>query len=243
MASAAGAALIGMDRFYGHTLSKDALTNDNLWPYPYLDALVTAGLVVDASGQRFVDEGRGGVYVANAVARLDDPLSAHVIFDGAIWEKAGRNGLIPANPHLEREGATICRADTLEALASAAQLPADTLKRTISEYNEAIAGKRLQSGYTPSRQTARYEACPIATAPFHALPMCAGITYTMGGISVNAHAQVLRAEGGVIEGLYALGAAAGGLEGGPEVGYVGGLAKGGVTALVAAEHVAAASSR
>ncbi len=239
MASAAGAALIGMDRFYGHTLSKDALTNDNLWPYPYLDALITAGLVVDASGQRFVDEGRGGVYVANAVARLEDPLSAHVIFDGAIWEKAGRNGLIPANPHLEREGATIYRADTPEALASAAHLPADTLKRTISEYNDAIAGKRLQSGYTPSRQTARYEACPIATAPFHALPMCAGITYTMGGISVNAHAQALRADGGVIEGLYALGAAAGGLEGGPEVGYVGGLAKGGVTALVAAEHVAA----
>lgn len=239
MASAVAAALIGMDRFYGHTLSKDALTNDNLWPYPYLDALVTAGLVVDASGRRFVDEGRGGVYVANAVARLDDPLSAHVIFDGAIWEKAGRNGLIPANPHLQKEGATIYRADTLEALASAARLPADTLKRTISDYNEAIAGKRLQSGYTPSRQTARYEACPIATAPFHALPMCAGITYTMGGISVNAHAQALRADGGVIEGLYALGAAAGGLEGGPEIGYVGGLAKGGVTALVSAEHVAA----
>lgn len=239
MASAVGAALVGMDRFYGHTLSKDALTNDNLWPYPYLDALVTAGLVVDASGRRFVDEGRGGVYVANAVARLDDPLSAHVIFDGAIWEKAGRNGLIPANPHLQKEGATIYRTDTLEALASAAHLPADALKRTISEYNDAIAGKRLQSGYTPSRQTARFEACPIAKAPFHALPMCAGITYTMGGISVNAHAQALRADSGVIEGLYALGAAAGGLEGGPEIGYVGGLAKGGVTALVAAEHVAA----
>ena len=122
-------------------------------------------------------------------------------------------------------------------------LPADTLKRTISEYNDAIAGKRLQSGYTPPRQTARFDACPIAKAPFHALPMCAGITYTMGGISVNAHAQALRADGGIIEGLYALGAAAGGLEGGPEVGYVGGLAKGGVTALVSAEHIAASSGQ
>ena len=239
MASAVGAALVGMDRFYGHPLSKDALFNNNLWPYPYLDSLVTAGIVVDASGRRFVDEGRGGVYVANAVARLEDPLSAVAIFDSAIWEKAGRNGLIPANPHLEREGAPIHRADTLDALASAAHLPADTLKRTISEYNDAIAGKRLQSGYTPSRQTARYEACPIATAPFHALPMCAGITYTMGGISVNEHAKALRADGSVIAGLYALGSATGGLEGGPEIGYVGGLAKCGVTALVSAEHVAA----
>ena len=238
MANAVGAALIGMDRFYGHCLSTDALTNDNLWPYPYLDSLVTAGIVVDANGTRFVDEGRGGVYVANAVAKLADPLSSHVIFDGAIWEKAGRNGLIPANPHLEKEGATMHRAQTLDALAAAAKLPADALARTVSEYNEAVAGKRLQSGYTPPRATSRFEACPIAQAPFFALPMCAGITYTMGGVAVNTHSQALRADGSVIEGLYALGASTGGLEGGPEVGYVGGLAKGGITALVAAEHVA-----
>ena len=31
----------------------------------------------------------------------------------------------------------------------------------------------------------------------------------------------------------------GGLEGGPQVGYVGGLVKCGVTALIAAEHIAA----
>ncbi|MBI3043098.1 MAG: FAD-binding protein [Betaproteobacteria bacterium] len=238
MASAVGAALVGMDRFYGHTLSSDALTNDNLWPYPYLDSLVTAGIVVDGAGRRFVDEGRGGVYVANAVARLDDPLSARVVFDAAIWEKAGRNGLIPPNPHLEREGATFHRAASLDALAAATRLPAEALRRTIAEYNDAVAAKRLQDGLTPPRQTARFEACPVATAPFFAVPMCAGITYTMGGISVNANAQVLRADGGSIEGLYALGAATGGLEGGPEVGYVGGLAKGGVTALVAAEHLA-----
>lgn len=238
MASAVGAALVGMDRFYGHTLSKDALTNDNLWPYPYLDSLVTAGIVVDASGHRFVDEGRGGVYVANAVAGLEDPLSAMAIFDSAIWEKAGRNGLIPANPHLQKEGATIYQAETVEALANAAHLPADALNQTLSEYNAAVAGGRLPSGLALSRQTTRYEACPIVKTPFYAMPMCAGITYTMGGISVNEHAQALRADGSVIEGLYALGAAAGGLEGGPEVGYVGGLAKGGVTALVSAEHVA-----
>jgi fumarate reductase flavoprotein subunit len=69
--------------------------------------------------------------------------------------------------------------------------------------------------------------------------MCAGITYTMGGIRVDEHARALRADGVPIAGLYALGASTGGLEGGPAVGYTGGLVKGGVTALVAAEHVAA----
>ena len=51
---------------------------------PYLDSLATAGIVVDAAGERFVDEGRGGVYIANAIAKLADPLSAIVVFDRAI---------------------------------------------------------------------------------------------------------------------------------------------------------------
>ncbi len=239
MATAVGAALIGTDRFYGHTQSRDALTNDNLWPYPYLDSLVTAGIVVDAQAQRFVDEGRGGVFVANAIAGLDDPLSAQVIFDNTIWEKAGRNGLIAANPHLEKEGATIHRGNTLEALAAAAGLPAQALAQTVAGYNQALAAKTLESGaVTPARQSSKHEACAILQGPFFAVPMVAGITNTMGGIRVNVHAQALRTDGSAIDGLYALGAATGGLEGGPEIGYVGGLVKGGVTALLAAEHLA-----
>jgi len=59
MAQALGAAVTGTDRFYGHVLSRDALHNDQLWPYPYLDSLVTAGIVVNAAGERFADEGAG----------------------------------------------------------------------------------------------------------------------------------------------------------------------------------------
>lgn len=240
MAEAAGAALVGMDRFYGHMLSIDAMKNDRLWPYPYLDSLVTAGIVVDASGRRFVDEGRGGVYVANAVAALDDPQSAQVIFDQAIWDKAGRNGLIAANPHAEREGATMHRADTLDALAVLARVPAEALKRTILQYNESVFGKEQPGALSPPRYGKKHDPFPILKGPFYALPMCVGITYTMGGVRVNAHAQAMRRDGSPIEGLYALGSAAGGIEGGPNVAYVGGLAKAGVTALVAAEHFAAA---
>ena len=42
-----------------------------------------------------------------------------------------------------------------------------------------------------------------------------------------------------IPGLYAAGCATGGLEGGGFAGYVGGLAKSSVTALLAANHIAA----
>jgi fumarate reductase flavoprotein subunit len=243
MAQALGAAITGTNRFYGHVLSKDALTNDNLWPYPYLDSLVTAGIVVNQQGKRYTDEGRGGVSVANAVATLDDPLSSTCIFDHAIWEGAGRNGLIAANPHLVKEGATIYQADDLDALAAKANLNAVNLKQTVAAYNAALAANGDAAEFTPAegiaRRSKKYKAMPIVKPPFYAVPMVSGITYTMGGIVINTHAQALRENGSVIEGLYATGAATGGLEGGPQIGYVGGLAKSGITGLAAAEHVAA----
>ena len=242
MAQALGAAITGVNRFYGHVLSKDALTNDRLWPYPYLDALVTAGIVVNKDGKRYTDEGRGGVSVANAVATLDDPLSSTCVFDHTIWEQPGRNGLIPANPHLVKEGATVFEAGDLDALAAKAGLDAANLKQTVAGYNAALAASGEAAEFKPaddcSRRNKKYKALPIVKPPFYAVPMVSGITYTMGGIVINTSAQALREDGSVIDGLYAAGAATGGLEGGPQIGYVGGLAKSGITGLAAAEHIA-----
>lgn len=240
MASAVGAKLIGMDRFYGHLLSRDALTNDQLWPYPYLDTLATAGIIIGADGARFVDEGRGGVYIANAITKLADPLSAFVVFDHAIWEGPGRNGLIAPNPHLPAVGGTMIKAESLSALAQAMGVPPAALAQTVGSYNAANAGQTLLNLAPPRRATKKYKPMPIAQAPFYAAPLCTGITNTMGGIRINEHAQALREDGSVIAGLYVAGAATGGLEGGPEVAYTGGLVKGGVMGLRAAEHIAQA---
>jgi fumarate reductase flavoprotein subunit len=48
---------------------------------------------------------------------------------------------------------------------------------------------------------------------------------------------VLDTAGAPIDGLYAVGCASGGLEGGQTKGYVGGLVKSSVTGLRAAEHI------
>jgi fumarate reductase flavoprotein subunit len=78
---------------------------------------------------------------------------------------------------------------------------------------------------------------PIAHPPYYAVPLCAGITYTMGGIAIDPHGRVRRASGGTIQGLYAAGAATGGLEGGAGVGYVGGLIKAATFGIRAAEAI------
>ena len=237
MAMQVGASVKGMASFYGHTLSKDALQIPALWPYPYLDSLVTAGVVINANAERFVDEGRGGVYVANQIAKLPEPLSTCVVFDDLIWNLEGRHGLIPPNPHVPGEGGTVHQGNSVEELALACQVPLHTLQKTIANHNQQITDNAWHGSVSPSRGESKHRPKPIVKAPFYAIPMCVGITYTMGGISVNIHSQALREDQSVIEGLFALGASGGGFEGGPQVAYVGGLVKGGVNALNAVEFV------
>jgi fumarate reductase flavoprotein subunit len=242
MAVEAGAAVSALDRFYGHLLSIDALHNDQLWPYPYPDAIATAAIVVGRDGRRFADEGRGGVFLANALAQLADPLSATIILDDAIWDGPGRNGLVPANPHLPKCGGTFFSAPDLATLAQKANLPADELIETVNAYNAAFNAGKL-ADLSPPRASGSYKPMPIVKGPFHALPICAGITHTMGGIAIDMDGRVQRADDTAIDGLYAAGGCTGGLEGGPTVGYVGGLVKGAVFGLRSAEHIAAAAKQ
>lgn len=246
MARAAGAAVSELKYFYGHLLSRDAFTNDRVWPYPQLDELGTAGIIINAHGERFVDEGKGGVFCANAVAKLDDPMSTYAVFDQSIWDGPGRNARIPANPNLEKVGATLHKADSLTALARAIGASTEKLEHTVHAYNEALRAGRsgeLNPPRTTKPITANVPivAMPVATAPFYAAPLCAGITYTLGGVSIDQHARVLREDGAPVAGLYAAGSATGGIEGGDAVGYVGGLIKATVFGLLAAEHIAAQS--
>ena len=238
MAREAGAAITALDCFYGHLLCRDSMVNDRVWPYPELDGIATAGIVVNEAGVRIVDEGMGGIHMANMIARSAAPLTATVVFDTKIWEGPGRSARIPANPELARAGGTIYRAAALADLARVAGIDSDGLARTVAAYNAACGSGGLGS-LAPSRSSDRYQPMPVATGPFVAIPVCAGITYTMGGIRIDADARVLRDDGGTIPGLYAAGATTGGIEGGPFIGYIGGLSKAAVFGFRAAGHAAA----
>ncbi len=237
MALAAGADITPLDAFYGHVLSRDAMHNDRVWPYPQLDELAAAGLMVNASGQRIGDEGMGGVYLANCIAREADPLGTTVIFDEAIWQGPGRAAAIPPNATLLTAGGTLHKADTVAELAAKLGVNALALESTVRDYNAALASGNLAE-LQPARSATRRKPMPVSTAPFYGVPACAGLTYTMGGIRISGNAEALRADGTVIPGLYAAGASTGGLEGGPAVGYVGGLMKALTFGLLAAEHIA-----
>lgn len=235
-AEAVGARLVGMDTFYGHLLSADSLHRDGLCPFPFLDLLGAAGVLVDEAGERFVDEGRGPHAMSNALARHGTGL-ATAVFDDAMWNEAGREFFCPPNPNLLAAGGTLHRADDLDALASLAGLPAAALRRTIEAHNAAVASGTI-ARLVPPRSARKHPPKPFATPPFYAAPVCAAITHTMGGVAVDDRARVVDVDGRPIAGLYAAGATCGGLEGGPEAAYLGGLVMAAVFGLLAAETAA-----
>jgi fumarate reductase flavoprotein subunit len=236
MAQAAGAQITDLSKFYGHLHSRDAMHTDRLWPRPYADELAAAGIVIDASGRRLADEGLGGIWLSNAIARLPDPLGTTVVFDQAIWDGPPGTGHVqPPNPLMIEAGATLHRAATIVELAAMIGLPPQTLQTTVDQYNAALdAGTLLK--LSPPRSD-RHKPWPIRTAPFYAMPLCAAITNTMGGIAVDGDGAILDTNDRPIPGLFAAGSTIGGLNGGPHAGYVGGLINATV-GLLAAEAIA-----
>jgi fumarate reductase flavoprotein subunit len=239
MAREAGAEVTALRGFYGHILSADAFSNEKLWPHLWLDFVAAAGILVDRSGQRFTDEGHGGVSMANAIAAQADPLGTFAIADKKIWEERGTFNMQAPNPRLHEDGGTVHMADSLGALAKLSGINAQALEESVARYNEAVSSGRLEA-LSPPRSTSKFEAYRIDQSPFYALPACAGVTYTMGGILIDGQARVLDKNRQPIRGLYAAGATTGGLEGGPvgsAVGYIGGLIKSSVMGLRAADDI------
>ena len=53
----------------------------------------------------------------------------------------------------------------------------------------------------------------IETGPYYIVKAAPAVHHTMGGVQINANAQVINQDGNVIEGLYAAGEVTGGIHG------------------------------
>jgi fumarate reductase flavoprotein subunit len=237
MAQAVGAKITELGAFYGHILAREAMTDERLWPYPNMDVLAVGAILVDKHGERFVDEGRGAVFITNAIAKLDDPLGASIVMTRAIWDTVGRTGTAPPNPEMTNNGGTLIEAPDLASIARAIEVPSDALAATVAAYNVALKNNEL-ARLKPIRTEKKGKAHPIDAAPYCAVRVCAGLTNTMGGIDIDADCRVLDSKGVPIPGLLAAGSSTGGLEGGPNCGYIGGVVKAFVLGLRAGETAA-----
>jgi fumarate reductase flavoprotein subunit len=239
MALAVGVKAVNLKYFYGHLLSRKALTDDRFWPYPRLDSFVDEGILVDRTGNRFVDEGRGDVAVANELARTRDVTGAMLIFDAATWNAAkddpfSQSVKTPApNPWLLDNEGDIFHHETLDGLARKMDVNPVNLTETIQQYNRAV-----QSGNPSSLAVPRTGKPKPLQPPYYGLKVVPGITFTMGGVLVNGCCEALNSDEKPIAGLYAAGDTIGGLMGGHRGGYTGGLMQAIVTGILAGENAA-----
>jgi tricarballylate dehydrogenase len=176
--------------------------------YPY-------GIMVNARGERFVDEGadfRNFTYAKYGHEVLKQPgMFAWQIFDSKV------NHLLRHEYQIRK--ITKAEAPTLEALVQKLEgVDAARCLETIREFNAAV---RQDVPFNPVVLDGRgtdglavpksHWANALDTPPFHAYAITCGITFTFGGVRVNETAAVQSVAGRDIPGLYAAGEMVGGL--------------------------------
>ena len=188
----------------------DLSVGDNFQKHSY-----PFGIIVNAYGERFVDEGadfRNYTYAKYGAAMLEQPGQfAWQVFDAKATH-------LLRDEYRIRE-VTKVTADSLEALAEKLEdVDPGGFLRTVKTYNAAV---RTDVPFDPTvkdgRGTEGLEvpksnwAQTLDTPPFEAYAVTCGITFTFGGLKVDTRGRVLDTGEQPIPGLYGAGELVGGL--------------------------------
>ncbi|MDO5532953.1 FAD-dependent oxidoreductase [Sutterella sp.] len=231
MANQVMAKLVNMDQFYAGPITPTGHAN----PSPLMHA--GYGIQVNSEGRRFVPETWLQVPKAKAIAeRTPDNMSYMLI-----GKDADNNANILSNTikRFGRLGFKVFEGETIEAVAKAAGVPEKNLRETVEEFNKAVkAGKAAELDPPYEYETPH----ALETGPYYMIPAAGGMASTFGGPKIDPDARVVNYENRPIPGLYAAGAAAGGVWyaddiGGNQLG--GGLVFGRVAARHAAKRAKA----
>ena len=173
------------------------------------------GVMLNAHGDRFVDEGanfRNYTYAQYGAAILEQPGQfAWQVFDAKVFD------LLYGEYRFH--DAHFVQADTLEALVAQMEgVDRPGALATLSAYNAAVDTQTAfdptaldgkgTTGLTPPKSN---WAQKLDTGPFRAFPVTGGITFTYGGVKMDGTGNVLDADGAQIPGLFACGEMVGGV--------------------------------
>ena len=172
-----------------------------------ISGYVNSTAFVNKEGQRFVAEDeRRDVLAAGALGQTDQ------MFYGICDSKEALLRMPQEALDAQVQYGMISRGETLAELAETIGVPAEALEATVKEFNDLVkAGKPDQFGRRTWEGT-------IEEGPFYAVAFSPCVHHTMGGLEINPEAQVLNADGQVIEGLFAAGEVTGGIHGTNRVG-------------------------
>ncbi|MEG1971327.1 MAG: FAD-dependent oxidoreductase [Burkholderiaceae bacterium] len=194
------ALLVNMDQFYAGPIIPETHAN------PARIANSAYGIIISREGRRFLDENLEQAPRSRRIAQLTTDNRSFIIVDAKTDRED--NILTKLLKKFARLNSPVYQANSIEELARAAGLPAETTVATVAEYNGAVASQSTAKLNPPISRKAPHA---LDTAPFYAIPMSGGIAATFGGPKIDTVARVIDFERRPIPGLYAAGNAAGGV--------------------------------
>jgi tricarballylate dehydrogenase len=208
------------------------------------------GILVNAKGERYVDEGAN--FHSHTYAKYGGEIVklpgmfAWQVFDAKV------SHLLRGEYRIRR--VTKAEAGTLEELAAKLDgVDTQAFLRTVRAFNAAC---RTDTPFNPNVLDGRRTeglaidktnwANPLDTPPFHAYHVTTGVTFTFGGLKISNQGEVEDLYGRLIPGLYAAGEMVGGLffhNYASGTGLMSGATFGGLAGKSAAQFALAPASR
>ncbi|MBM3678002.1 MAG: FAD-binding protein, partial [Actinobacteria bacterium] len=176
-------------------------------------------IIVDQSGERFVNESASYVDVGHAILerdRLTPAIPSWLIMDARHRRRYAFGAFPPGRtPKAAIGSGFVVKAGSIAALAAATGIDGDGLRRTIDRFNgfartgvdeDFRRGSNVyDTYYGDPRVRPNPNLGPIGNAPFWAVKVFPGDLGTKGGLVTDVDGRVLRPDGSAIGGLYAAG--------------------------------------
>ncbi|AFM16367.1 succinate dehydrogenase/fumarate reductase flavoprotein subunit [Mycolicibacterium chubuense NBB4] len=219
----------------GQDVGADIALMDQSWWFPAVAPLPDAApavllaerslpgsFIVDQNGQRFANESSDYMSFGQRILALEQA-GTPVESMWMVFDQQYRNSyvfaaeLFPRMPIPQRwyDAGIAVRSENFGELAGKMGVPVDDLCATVARFNEnASAGQdpdfeRGRSAYDryygDPTITPNPNLRPLVKGPFYAVKMVLSDLGTCGGLRADEHARVLREDGTVIDGLYAIG--------------------------------------
>lgn len=174
-------------------------------------------ILVDAEGRRFVNETLAPTQISPFMKR-NAGAAMYAVMTRDVFEKTAKKypfGALLSSPQWKRpqweallkERGPAASADKLADAAKAVGVNAETLEKTVAEWNEAVRQKK-----DASFGRAAF-AEPLLKGPWIVVRINLWVCLSMGGLRVNERLQVLGWDDRPIEGLHAAGEVVGGVHG------------------------------
>ncbi len=220
-------------------------------------------LCVNRAGRRFVNESCSYDCFGMAMVADQQATGANtpcwMIFDAAYRKRYGAGPVMPSAAMSDDAIPTnwwdqyLFRAGSIAELAGKIGLDPVVLTEAVARFNTHArdgADPDFQRGEGPYDQAfgdhshkPNPSLGPVERAPFYAIRIHLGDLGSKGGLKADAKARVMKADGGIIEGLYAIGNSAGAPFGDCYPGSGGTLGPATVFAFVAANDIAQQARR